>query len=143
MGLTKDSVVTCEDCHTGLNLAGPHPNSNMDIDPNYPGRYKYAVLGARKGTTEDTSTSGIKYFTLETDEPGRMLTVGGAVYGPLPLDQTYRNRGNFPALLADGTKGEHAVICAKCHDLFNEGTGCDGWSNAYSEERPPRELNRC
>jgi hypothetical protein len=139
VGLTKDSVVTCFDCHSGDPewFSGPHGSSaRWAIDSNYPGPYKYAVLGARKGTTEDTSTSGIKSLVgaAMNDAPGRTLTVGGAEYGPLPLLQTYRNKGNFPALIADGTKGDHAVICAKCHDLYNAGTGTDGWSNAYSEQ---------
>src|SRR5665648_941047 len=39
-GLTKDSVVTCQDCHTGLNAVGPHGAAqNWGIDPNYPRDY--------------------------------------------------------------------------------------------------------
>jgi len=126
VGLTKDSVVTCQDCHTGLSAAGPHGAAqNWGIDPNYPGPYKYAVLGARKGVTEATSTSGIKFRTSMSDAPGYTGPTAAASTG---LDPT-RNGGNDPTELADGTKGEHAVICAKCHDLFNEGTGMDGWSN--------------
>jgi hypothetical protein len=131
VGLNKDSVVTCFDCHSGSPTwyAGPHGSSaQWLIDKNYPGAYKYATLGVRKGTTEDTSTSGIKFRTDMSDLPGRLGPMG-----PLPLLQTSRNYGNNPAVIADGTKGEHAVICAKCHDLYNAGTGCDGWSNAYDE----------
>jgi len=132
-GLTKDSIVTCQDCHTGLSAAGPHGAAqNWGIDPNYPGAYKYAVLGARKGNTEDTSTSGIKFRTSMSDAPGYTGPTADATTGLLPS----RNVGNDPREIADGTKGEHAVICAKCHDLFNEGTGCDGWSNAYGDVDP-------
>jgi hypothetical protein len=144
VGLNKDSVISCDDCHdpaTGIQATGPHGSTQKwAIDPNYPAPYKYATLGVRKGTTEDTSTSGIKFNTLMSDAPGRTLMIGEATTGPLPLLQTYRNQGNFPAVLADGTKGEHAVICAKCHDLYNAGTGCDGWSNAYSEQSTPGAL---
>jgi hypothetical protein len=134
-GLTKDSVVTCQDCHTGLESAmGPHGanEGEFGIDPNYPGAYKYAVLGARKGQTEDTSTSGIKFRTSMSDAPGY---TGPSVSASTGMDPT-RNVGNDPTEIADGTKGDHAVICAKCHDLYNAGTGTDGWSNAYGDVSP-------
>ncbi|HEY5548001.1 MAG TPA: hypothetical protein VIL17_00220 [Coriobacteriia bacterium] len=132
VGLNKESVVTCQDCHTGLDSAmGPQGanEGQVGIDSNYPGAYKYAVLGARKGNTEATSTSGIKFRTTMSDAPGYTGPSADASTG---LDPT-RNVGNDPREIADGTTGEHAVICAKCHDLFNEGTGMDGWSNGMDD----------
>ena len=44
-GLTASSVIACEDCHTGLNAAGPHGSGDYwGIDPNYPSQYSYARL---------------------------------------------------------------------------------------------------
>jgi hypothetical protein len=44
-GLSSSSIITCQDCHTGLNAAGPHGAAqNWGIDPNYPGDYGYAEL---------------------------------------------------------------------------------------------------
>jgi hypothetical protein len=44
-GLDKDSIVTCEDCHTGLEAEGPHgADDNWGIDPDYPADYSYAEL---------------------------------------------------------------------------------------------------
>lgn len=136
-GLNWTSVITCQDCHTGLNLAGPHgANDNMGIDPNYDYPYKYAVLGASKGfepgrTTAATSTSGIKALTTRT-ETGAVL--------PIDLDAPVAEESTAGVLgIQDGTSGPYAIICAKCHDLFNPPPGYgvnatttldNGWSNA-------------
>ena len=63
-GLTKDSVITCEDCHTGLvayEVPGPHGANSpamKGLDPDYPGEYamaeltKYITSNNAYGTTE-------------------------------------------------------------------------------------------
>jgi len=43
--LNKDSVVTCQDCHTGFAAAGPHGSAdNFGLDADYPADYSYAEL---------------------------------------------------------------------------------------------------
>ncbi len=126
-GLNWTSVITCQDCHTGLNASGPHGAAqHWGIDPNYPGPYKYAVLGASKKSTAATSTSGIKLLT----DMGGTLDLDA----PVAEDATIGVPG-----IQDGTSGPYAVICAKCHDLFNPPPGYgvnstttvdNGWSNA-------------
>jgi hypothetical protein len=107
-GLTKDSVVTCQDCHAGLNAAGPHGAAqNWGIDPNYPGDYSYAEL--TKWVV--TNPAGIKVrSTLETMTAMPAANATNPVTGDL-------------ATYYQGATGAHAVICAKCHDLENIGTG--------------------
>ena len=106
--LTKDSVVTCQDCHTGLNATGPHGAAqNWGIDPNYPGDYSYAEL--TKWVV--TNPAGIKVrSTLETMTAMPAANATNPVTGDL-------------ATYYQGATGAHAVICAKCHDLENIGTG--------------------
>ena len=130
-GLSWTSVVTCQDCHTGLNAAGPHGAAqSWGIDPNYDYPYKYAVLGASKKSTAATSTSGIKALT--TVSASGTLNIN--LDAPVAEESTAGVAG-----IQDGTSGPFAVICAKCHDLFNPPPGYgvnstttldNGWSNA-------------
>ena len=117
-GLTKDSVITCQDCHTGLNAAGPHGAAqNWGLDPAYPGDYSYAEL-----TKYVTCNS--EYAATDMSEPARTnyltpLSVSGiAMRSGLTSAATLKSR-------TDGTKGATAVICAKCHDLENIVTGAN------------------
>src|SRR5450756_390671 len=111
-GLTKDSVITCQDCHAGLNAAGPHGAAqNWALDTNYPGDYSYAEL--TKWIV--TNPAGIKVRSTLTT-----FTVD-ATTGLTPTGATpYYSGGSS----ASSGPGSHAVICAKCHDLenFNSGT---------------------
>jgi hypothetical protein len=102
-GLTASSVVTCQDCHTGLNASGPHGASdNWGIDPNYPYPYDLAVLSH--------ATVAINGFS----------PVGGIMERVSQTDTT------SPAVQAvPGTPT--GVICQKCHKLF-DGTGLTGLS---------------
>ncbi len=106
-GLTPNSMIHCEDCHTGSDVAGaagPHGSSvQWIIDPNYPGRYEQGVL----------SHSGLAVKTAS----GIMTRKSVAATTTATTD------------LADGTTGAYAMICAKCHDLYNVGTGLTGTSN--------------
>jgi hypothetical protein len=112
-GLTKTSVVTCQDCHTGLNVAGPHGAAqNWGLDPNYPGDYSYAELTKYVTCNSQYAVTSTNYLTP--------LSVSGiAMRSALTSSAPLISR-------TDGTKGATAVICAKCHDLENlvpAGTG--------------------
>ncbi|GAB4276342.1 MAG: hypothetical protein Kow0056_06670 [Coriobacteriia bacterium] len=50
-GLTYDSMLSCESCHTfGSSPAGPHGSSvSVNIDPNYPNDWKNARLDSNSG----------------------------------------------------------------------------------------------
>lgn len=167
-GLTKDSVVTCQDCHTGLNAAGPHGAAeNWGIDPNYPYPFRYAILGGGAGANSATD------YSLNVKAAGSSQTTGAAtpatttagipasasgikariasnlststnapvqIKSTDPADLMITNYNNYPdtkgaEYIADATSGTYAVICAKCHDLYNPvpltTTQTDnGWGNA-------------
>jgi nitrate/TMAO reductase-like tetraheme cytochrome c subunit len=131
-GLDWNSVITCQDCHTGLNAAGPHGAAqNWAIDPAYPGDYAYAELtkyvtanlAYASGTTVldsarynvPLSTSGIAMFpgaATHADVTSSSVAATASVPGWVTGVSALGNR-------TDGTKGATAVICAKCHDLEN------------------------
>lgn len=131
-GLTWTSVVTCEDCHTGLvdfEVDGPHGAqiiANAGIDPAYPGDYATAALWAWSAPAEDgTLDSTVTSITPMAAKSGIIQYIPG---GPTPtapsayalktyLDATTTIPG--PAVVT----GPDSVICAKCHDLHNPGTG--------------------
>jgi hypothetical protein len=126
-GLTWSSVVTCQDCHTGLNAAGPHGAAqNWGIDPNYPGDLDYAEL--TKWIV--TNPSGIKVrSTLDPRLPqyptkSSWDTSGYAFFSGVP---TTNSAINF-----DGKN--HAIICSKCHRLYNFDVG-------MMDERAPSLQN--
>jgi len=106
--LTSTSVVTCQDCHAGLDLAGPHGAAeHFGIDPAYPADYSYAELS--KWIV--TNPSGIKVrstvatFTISATT-GLIAAAGNpALIGTAPY-----------------TSGQ-GVICSKCHDLQNLNSG--------------------
>jgi hypothetical protein len=148
-GLTKNSTITCQDCHTGLNMPGPHGAAeSFGIDPNYDYPFKYAIVGGGAGANSFTdpslnyragggataatpgtttagipaSASGIKVriasnLSTSTNAPDQIKSTALA-------DLMITNYNNYPdgrgaEYIADGTSGPYAVICAKCHDLFN------------------------
>jgi len=118
-GLTWSSVVTCQDCHTGLNAAGPHGAAqNWGLDPAYPGDYSYAEL-----TKYVTCNS--QYVATDMSEPARTNYLTPLSVSGIAMRSTLTS--NTPLITrTDGTKGANAVICAKCHDLENlvrAGTG--------------------
>jgi hypothetical protein len=142
--LDKDSVVTCEDCHTGLTAAGPHGAAqNFGIDPAYPGDYNEAEL--TKWIV--TNPSGIKvravdsYFQVSaatgliSDCPSDTTKVGTAGwYSGEPTKLTTMSvttaAGSYVTKVnADGQN--HAIICSKCHELEVSGDG-------YMSERTPQ-----
>ena len=142
-GLTKNSVITCQDCHTGLNAGGPHGAAqNWGLDPNYPYPYKYGILGSGGGSTNPsvtipaTSTAGIPASAsgikarIKAVSPTGTLDTSDYLNYPAGLGSQY---------IADATDGQYAIICAKCHDLFNAEPGYrvnatttvdSGWGNA-------------
>jgi len=126
-GLTWNSVVTCQDCHTGLNAAGPHgATQNYGIDPNYPGDFDYAEL--TKWIV--TNPSGIKVrSTLDPRLPqfptkATWDTNGYTYFSGVPTTN--------PAVNFDSKN--HAIICSKCHDLENFDVG-------FMDERAPMLEN--
>jgi hypothetical protein len=109
-----NSVITCQDCHTGLNAAGPHgANDNWGIDPNYPEPYTdainshYTLSGVAARISPNSTSTGSTQ--LGVDPAKGMAAVTASM--------TANNE-------ADGTSGSYAVICAKCHKLFD-------YTNAY------------
>jgi hypothetical protein len=144
--LTKDSVVTCEDCHTGLAAAGPQGAAAMNtgLDPNYPGDYSYAQLtkwvtcNPQFPTTSPQytgspaiSASGISMFpgaATHANITSTSVNATGSIAGWLSSTQTGLSART------DGTKGATAVICAKCHDLedINSAGAASGDNTAHN-----------
>ncbi len=141
-GLTKNSVITCQDCHTGLNASGPHGAAqNWGLDPNYPGDYSYAELTKYVSTNNAYSSAmpfGQPNMILDPVRYATPLSVSGIAMFPgaatgadittTSVNSTATVPGWVPGVSAlanrtDGTKGPTAVICAKCHDLENEYPG--------------------
>jgi len=111
-GLNWDSVITCQDCHTGLNVAGPHGAAqNWGLDPNYPGDYSYAEL-----TKYVTCNS--QYVPTDMSEPNRTNYLTPLSASGIAMRSTLATAAPL-ITRTDGTKGASAVICAKCHDLEN------------------------
>jgi hypothetical protein len=122
-GLTEDDVITCQDCHTGLNSDGPHGAAqNWGIDPNYPGDFDYAEL--TKWII--TNPSGIKVRSTFDPRLPRFPTQaswdtsGYAYFSGVPTTSVSVN--------FDGQN--HAIICSKCHDLMN-------FQSGFMDERAP------
>ena len=151
-GLTWSSVVTCQDCHTGLSAAGPHGAAqDWGIDPNYPYPFKYAILGGPAGARSFTDRAlnyraggGVTAATPATLSAGIPASASGikariasnlstSTNAPVQIKSTaladlmITNYNNYPdgrgaEYIADATSGQYAVICAKCHDLYNYGS---------------------
>ncbi|MEN6430936.1 MAG: hypothetical protein ABFC80_08890, partial [Coriobacteriales bacterium] len=137
-GLTKDSVITCEDCHTGLvdvEINGPQGAgallANAGIDPAFPGTFEEAYLWAGP-------------------EPGGDTTISSGIAKYIPGGETEVEKEelvNWTLEAVDGVGGTaqvlngNDVICAKCHDLYNDGTGIVGWSNYGHEHHATRPVN--
>lgn len=106
LGLTAQSAITCRDCHTGIpeETGDPHGAqtiANAGIDPNYPVEYRNAVLS--------------HYQTnVQTFSDGTTSTLYPAKSGI-----NYRTSWET-TLTADLRIGDNDVICAKCHDLWEE-----------------------
>ncbi|MHB1451222.1 MAG: hypothetical protein ACYCXR_05250, partial [Coriobacteriia bacterium] len=134
-GLDWDSVVTCEQCHTGLidfEVDGPHGAqqiAGMGIDPNFSGEFENAALWAWSAPAADgTLNSTVTSVTPMAAKSGIIQYIPG---GPTPTApsayalKTYLSAGETtvtvpgPAVVTD----PDSVICAKCHDLHNPGTG--------------------
>ena len=133
-GLNQNSVVTCEDCHTGLRayeVAGPHGANVIaaaGIDANFAGGFDNAYLWSQDTSTtsgnpslDGTPTSGIGLYVPKGGESEEMTDY----------------------YLGDGSGhvyNGNSVICAKCHDLYNAGTGDIGWSNYAHEHHANRPM---
>jgi len=164
-GLTWSSVVTCQDCHTGLRAAGPHGAAeDWGIDSNYPYPFKYAILGGPAGARSFTDPAlnyraggGVTAATPATLSAGIPASASGikariasnlstSTNAPVQIKSTaladlmITNYNNYPdgrgaEYIADATSGQYAVICAKCHDLYNGSVPTtsavdNGWGNA-------------
>ncbi|MEI8082487.1 MAG: hypothetical protein WCI74_11650, partial [Actinomycetes bacterium] len=107
-GLTKDSIITCEDCHTGLAPAGPHgaDPTNWGIDPNFPGDYSMAGL-TKKVTSGDKIGGNTGVYSPSGIFVASNLTSASTI-GKWATSADWK----------DGTTGANAVICAKCHGLM-------------------------
>jgi len=140
-GLNKNSVITCEDCHTGLinyEVAGPHGSNvvaNAGIDPNFPGKFEEAYLWAGPLPSGGTTvSSGIARYIpggandLEKEEIANWaLQVWTSATTTIP----------GPATVVSGND----VICAKCHNLQTDNTGILGWSNYGHEHHDTAPVN--
>lgn len=146
-GLTKNSSITCQDCHTGLNAAGPHGASdNWGIDPNFPSDYSYAEL--TKQVT--TYPSGIKLrstLTTATQTYASGMTMicskchdlenyqsGTTVNSPLPLLSTgsvpfVHNGETFTPVFVSGSRGGWTVYTDIAGHPVAAGTG-QAWTQA-------------
>jgi hypothetical protein len=110
-----NSVITCQDCHStaGIQATGPHGSTqSWAVDTNYPYPYTLAV-------NSHLTTSGIvarmDAATVNASQVGTDPAVGN-------VSLALANAG----LANAGTPGtQYAVICAKCHKLFD-------YTNAYT-----------
>jgi hypothetical protein len=138
-GLTKDSVITCFDCHSGSATwyQGPHgASAKWLLDANYPGDYSYAAL--TKYVTANlayaSANIGAPSVILDAARYAQPLSVSGiAVYpgattGSAITSAALASTATVPGWVpnvsplanrTDGTTGPTAIICAKCHDLEN------------------------
>lgn len=149
-GLNWKSVITCEDCHTALTnleVAGPHGGSavaNWGIDPTYSGSFDTAYLwgtGAAVGNVGSVGTtvttagfaSGIAQYTPSGTDPKAVAS--WALYVPDTNTQTSTVLVPGPATVTAGN-----VICVKCHDLSNPGTGILGYGNMPHEHHADRPI---
>jgi hypothetical protein len=145
-GWSWTSTVTCEDCHTGLvpgEVAGPHGGqtfANWGIDPAYSGSFETASLWGKAlpfpiknaaGTTVSTITIGPFAEGIAQYASGNGTEELAEYQITVPADNgvaTDKSLVAGPAIVSNGT-----VICVKCHDLYNAGTGINGWAN-YGHE---------
>jgi hypothetical protein len=143
-GYSWTSVVTCEDCHTGLKAnepAGPHGGfdfaATAGIDPAYPGSFETASLWggqyAKKLANGTTMTvgpfaEGIAQWANTSADPEGLA--GYQVVTPNMSNATTTTVVAGPATVTAGN-----VICVKCHDLYDatKTTGFKGWAN-YAHE---------
>ena len=105
-----NSVVTCQDCHTGLNAAGPHGESdNWGIDPNFPDPWTNAEItsfdptGMRSVATTAGSTN--RFYTKQ----GSLVNANGSFGTTTTTSSSGYSAGDV----------EGRFICQKCHKLVN------------------------
>jgi hypothetical protein len=155
-GLGWNSVITCEDCHTGLNAneaVGPHGGAAFTmsgIDPNYPGAYQYAELTkyipgiaapnpawpvGNANRNVALSNSGIAMFpgaATHADVTSTSVNATSGIAGWVVGTTANANR-------TDGTTGATAVICAKCHKLevpiAGVATGANSAHNSHHQDQ--------
>jgi len=129
--LDKDSVITCQDCHTGLNASGPHGAAqSWGIDPTYPGDYNEAEL--TKWIV--TNPSGIKVRAYDAYMGTAFDSAGMIAANPsgIPLGSAPYYSGMPTTSVSVNKDGQnHAIICSKCHQLEIPGDG-------YMNERTPQ-----
>ena len=111
-GLTKDSIITCEDCHTSLAAAGPKgaAAANYGLDSNFQGDYAYA--GLTKQVTAAKSLAGAT-TTFNGYSTSGIMSLPTTSTTPVQLKAAWSDKANW---LGD-TSTTTAVICAKCHRL--------------------------
>ena len=110
-----DSVITCQDCHTGLNAAGPHgASNNFGIDPQFPYPYADAV-------NSHVTESGIAARTTTDVTTPRLNSTQAYPTTSTPTNWTGVMAAELSHGLVDGGQPgtSYAVICAKCHKLFD------------------------
>jgi hypothetical protein len=130
-------------------FTGPHgASARWAIDANYPYPFKYAILGGGAGANSATNyslnvkaegssqtTGAATPATVSAGVPAsasgikaRIAANLGTVASPIrstnATDLMVTNYQNYPdyqgaQYIADATSGQYAVICAKCHDLYN------------------------
>jgi hypothetical protein len=140
-GLDWTSVVTCYDCHTELeDVAGPQGAAllNAGLDPAFPAEYENAALWAWQAPAVD-GTHVSAYPTA-----GNVFAKSGIVqYVPGGPETTKPSAYAMKTYLTGFALGEttvtvpgpasierpDSVICSKCHDLHNPGTGHNATGN--------------
>ena len=120
-GLTSKSVITCQDCHTGLNAAGPHGAAqNWSLDANFSADYSMAGLTKKVTGTGSVGGNGL----LDAAWTGYSTS---GIYEAAPATSGSTPASRF-AYQAGWTSGNN-VICAKCHRLetaFRAATALEG-----------------
>jgi hypothetical protein len=146
-GYSWNSVITCEDCHTGLAAnepAGPHGgfdfSATAGIDPAYNGEFATASLWGGTYTVGASSMANATTLTIGPFSTGiaQWTPAGGESedlkdYQVIQPDMSTAASTKFVAGTATVSNG--SVICVKCHDLYDatKNTGFKGWGN-YAHE---------
>ncbi|MCE5190821.1 MAG: cell wall-binding repeat-containing protein, partial [Actinomycetia bacterium] len=142
-GLTKDSVITCEDCHSALvsnELVGPHGGAtfaDFGLDPAFPGSFDTAYLWGTGTTGNPGYVSGVAQYAPggSTDAEKEELANWQLQMPVDDGDPTNTTLVAGPATISEGT-----VICVKCHDLYNAGTGDKGYASYAHEHHADRPV---
>jgi hypothetical protein len=133
------SVVTCNDCHdvaAGIHATGPHGSTqSWAVDPNFTGSYNRAVLYSELDQVAQETTTPVVSNDFNTGgmsiRTGTGGTTGAAAEGSSWLQD--EAAGIVTTSAMDPASG-HAVICAKCHDLFNASPSATSqWALSHGE----------